>query len=73
MVESKSGYFPLFINAHSEKLQKFTSISLKTAKCFYLAVGFLSLQEIQFGRKIGCLKKVKTGGATDMQSKVQID
>ncbi len=57
MVESKSGYFPLFINAHSEKLQKFTSISLKTAKCFYLAVGFLSLQEILFGRKIGCIKK----------------
>jgi hypothetical protein len=28
MVESKSRNFPLFINAHSEKLQKFTSISL---------------------------------------------
>ncbi len=28
------------------------------------AVGFLSLQEISFGRKIGRLKKPKTGGAT---------
>ena len=36
------------------------------------AVGFLSLQEILFGRKIGRLKKPKTGGC-NMQSKIQID
>ncbi len=36
------------------------------------AVGFLYLQEILFGRKIGRLKKPKSGGC-NMQSKIQID
>jgi Protein of unknown function (DUF1501) len=36
------------------------------------AVGFLFLQEILFGRKIGRLKKPKTGGC-NMQSKIRID